>query len=306
MNRKGSVRIMKSRKKNALVKLIASAAVICMTLVLLASCAASSEFNADKAITVISRENSSGTRSAFSELFGIIEKDSSGNKKDLTVATSDQTNSTGVMLTSVSQNKYAIGYVSLGSMNDTVKALAVDGVAATVENVKNGTYKVSRPFVIATKGELSEAAKDFIGFILSEQGQEIVANKGYISQGANTSYTNTGASGKVTVSGSSSVSPLMEKLIEEYRKINPNVTIELQENDSTTGINDVIRGSSDIGMASRELKDSEVAQGLNPTVIATDGIAVIVNKENPLNNITSAQVKSIYTGKTTKWSGIVG
>lgn len=256
------------------------------------------------AITVVSREEGSGTRGAFIELFGIEEKDESGEKIDRTTDTAEITDKTSVMMTTVAGNPRAIGYISLGSLNDTVKALEIDGAAASVENIKSGSYKVSRPFNIATKGEATGIVKDFIGFIMSTNGQQVVADNGYIPLDATESYSGSGVSGTITVGGSSSVSPVMEKLIEAYKVINPGVTIELQTTDSTTGMTDAINGTVDIGMASRELKDSETSKGLVSSVIATDGIAVIVNNENSVSGMTSEQVKSIFVGETTDWSAL--
>ncbi len=254
------------------------------------------------AITVISREDGSGTRGAFIELFGIEEKDASGEKVDHTVDTAEITNSTAVAMQTVAGNKDAIGYISLGSLNDSVKALEIDGAAATVDNIKSGTYKIARPFNIATKAEVSPIAQDFINFIMSEEGQAVVEKNGYISQGNTGAYAAAGVEGKITVAGSSSVTPVMEKLKEAYAALNPKVTVEVQQSDSTTGMTSAIEGICDIGMASRELKDSELEKGLTPTVIAMDGIAVIVNKENAANGLTAAQVKDIYTGVATDWS----
>ncbi|MDD3394023.1 MAG: substrate-binding domain-containing protein [Anaerotignum sp.] len=254
------------------------------------------------AITVVSREDGSGTRGAFIELFGVEEKDADGNKVDYTVDTAEITNSTAVMMQTIAGNKDAIGYISLGSFNDTVKALEIDGAAATVDNIKSGTYKISRPFNIATKEGISPAAQDFMSFIMSDEGQAVVEENGYISQGSTGAYAAAGVAGKVTVAGSSSVTPVMEKLKEAYAAVNPNVTVEVQQSDSTTGMTSAIEGVCDIGMASRELKDSELEQGLTPTVIAMDGIAVIVNNENAVNGLTAAQIKDIYTGAATDWS----
>ena len=251
-------------------------------------------------ISVVTREDGSGTRGAFVELFGI--EDADGN--DAITQSAEISNSTSVVMTTVAGNPDAIGYISLGSLNDTVKALEIDGVAATVENINNGTYKVYRPFNIATKEGLSETARDFVNFIMSEQGQAIVAEEGYISVESNGSYTPSGKTGTVTVSGSSSVTPVMQVLKEEYEALNPDVTIELQQSDSTTGVNDAIAGTSDIGMASRALKDSELEQGVVGTVIANDGIAVIVNNESTVTGLTSEQVKGIYMGELTNWSEV--
>lgn len=255
-------------------------------------------------ITVVSREDGSGTRGAFIELFGIEEKDASGKKVDNTTDDATITNSTEVMMTTVAGDEAAIGYTSLGALNSSIKALKVDGAEATAANVKSGTYKISRPFNIATKGTVSEVTQDFINYILSEDGQKIVESNGYISQGNSGAFTSNGASGKIVVAGSSSVTPVMEKLLEAYQKVNTGAKIELQENDSTTGMTAAIDGTCDIGMASRELKDSEKSAGLTNQVIALDGIAVIVNNKNSASNITSEQVKAIFTGETTDWSNV--
>lgn len=259
------------------------------------------------AISVVSREDGSGTRGAFIELFGIEEKNDAGEKVDMTTEMAEITNSTAVMMTTVAGNPNAIGYISLGSLDDSVKALKalkIDGAEATAENIKNGTYKVARPFNIATKEDVSEVASDFIAFIMSDEGQAVVEENGYISQGSTGAYTASNMSGKIVVAGSSSITPVMEKLKEAYIALNPNVTIEVQQNDSTTGMTSVAEGTCDIGMASRELKDSELANGLQPTVIAMDGIAVIVNQENTVSDMTSDTVKAIFTGATTDWSEV--
>jgi phosphate transport system substrate-binding protein len=255
-------------------------------------------------ITVVSREDGSGTRGAFIELFGIEEKDASGKKVDNTTDDATITNSTEVMMTTVAGDEAAIGYTSLGALNSSIRALQVDGAEATAANVKSGTYKISRPFNIATKGTVSEVTQDFINYILSEDGQKIVESNGYISQGNSGKFTSNGASGKIVVAGSSSVTPVMEKLLEAYQKVNTGAKIELQESDSTTGMTAAIDGTCDIGMASRELKDSEKSAGLTNQVIALDGIAVIVNNKNSASNITSEQVKAIFTGETTDWSNV--
>ena len=254
------------------------------------------------AIDVISREDGSGTRGAFIELFGVEQKDASGEKVDYTTDDAEITNSTEVMITSVAGDKQAIGYISLGSLNDSVKALKIDGAAATVDDIKDGTYKIARPFNIVTTGEVSDVAQDFINFIFSEEGQKVVEDNGYISQGNQGAYTASGKSGKVTVAGSSSVTPVMEKLAEAYKALNSDVTVEVQQSDSTTGVTSALEGVCDIGMASRELKEEETAKGAQGQVIAMDGIAVVVNNENPIEDLTSEQVKGIYVGDTTDWS----
>ena len=262
---------------------------------------AAPKFNSKKSISVLSREDGSGTRGAFIELFGIEKKDANGKKVDYTTDEAAITNSTAVMLTSVAGDSYAIGYVSLGSLNDSVKAVKIDGADATVANINNGSYKISRPFNIAVKEGLPPVAQDFVNFIISDEGQKIIAANKYIKIQNTKAYASSKASGKVVVAGSSSVSPVMEKLIESYKTVNPNAKIELQTSDSTTGVTNAINGTCDIGMASRALKDSEIAKGVQEVTIAIDGIAVIVNKANPVENMTKAQVEQIFTGKVSKW-----
>lgn len=266
--------------------------------------AGSKKWNKKSSINVISREDGSGTRGAFIELFGIEKKDSSGKKIDFTTEEAAITNSTAVMMTSVSQDKYAIGYISLGSLNDSVKALKVDDSSASVENIKNGSYKIARPFNVAVKESLSDVAQDFLNYILSDKGQKIIEDNKYIKI-SNGDFSSSKVSGKVVISGSSSVSPVMEKLIEAYKVENPNAKIELQTSDSTTGVTNAINGTCDIGIASRSLKSSEIAKGVKEITIAMDGIAVIVNEENPLENITKEEVENIFTGEITKWKSLV-
>lgn len=265
-----------------------------------------SEFDTSSSIGVISREDGSGTRGAFIELFGIEQADESGEKVDYTTDSAVITNSTSVMMTTVSGDLYSIGYISLGSLNDTVKAVKIDGVEASAENIENGTYKIARPFNIATKDGLSAEAQDFIDFIMSADGQAVIEDNGYIAVSDAAAYSGKVDSGKVVVAGSSSVTPVMEKLKEAYLALNPDVTIEIQQSDSSTGITNTIDGTCDIGMASRDLKDSELEQGLTPTVIAMDGIAVIVNNESEVDELTSEQVKDIFTGTSTVWSDVIG
>ena len=299
-------------------KLLAMTLVVAMTGALAAGCGSKSEetgaegegeqqtaeWDASNDITVVSREDGSGTRGAFIELFGIEQKDENGNKVDHTTEDANITNSTEVMMSTVAGNEYAIGYVSLGSLGDSVKAVKIDGAEATEENIKAGTYKVSRPFNIATKDEISDIAQDFINFILSEEGQKVVSENGYISLDDVKPYESHGATGKVVVAGSSSVTPVMEKLKEAYQKVNSGAEIEINQSDSTTGMTSAMSGICDIGMASRELKDEE-AQELTSIVIATDGIAVIVNNDSPVEELTSDQVKAIFTGETVAWDEIV-
>ena len=255
-------------------------------------------------IDVISREDGSGTRGAFIELFGIEEKQGD-EKVDMTTEDASITNSTSVMMTTVAGDENAIGYISLGSLNDTVKAVKIDGAEASAENVANDTYKVSRPFNIITTDKLSDAAQDFENYIMSADGQQIVEDNGYIKVADDAkAYEQSDAEGKVVVAGSSSVTPVMEKLIEAYKSVNPNAKIELQTSDSTTGMTSTLEGSYDIGMASRELKDEETKENLTATEIARDGIAVVVNNDNDIDELTSDQVKAIFTGETTDWEDL--
>ena len=240
----------------------------------------------DENITAVSREDGSGTRGAFIELFGIEQKDKDGNKVDKTTSSIQITNSTSVMMTTVAENKAAIGYISLGSLNDTVKAVKIDGAEASVDTVKDGSYKIVRPFNIVTKDKLSKQAQDFENYIMSADGQKIIQDNGYIKADEKApAYKSNGAKGKVVVGGSSSVTPVMEKLKEAYAKANKDVTVEVQQSDSTTGVTNAIEGTCDIGMASRDLADSEAKKGVKATVIAKDGIAVIVNKDSKVDEL---------------------
>lgn len=255
-------------------------------------------FAAEGTITVMSREDGSGTRGAFVELTGVEQDD-----VDMTTVDAVITNSTAVMLTSVAGDPAAIGYVSMGSLNETVKAVSVDGNAATVEGIKDGSYTLSRPFVVTTFGEVGEIAQDFLNYIMSAEGQAVISEEGYIAiDDAAEAYTAAGVSGEITVGGSSSVTPVMEKLAEAYMALNPDVTVVVQQSDSTTGVTGTIEGTVDLGMASRALKAEEEEQGVVGTTIAMDGIAVIVNLENDTENLTTEQIMNIYTGAITDWS----
>ena len=287
-------------KKNIAVLLL-----VVLTISMFTACSGgdASAFDSKKDITVVSREDGSGTRGAFIELFGIEQKNEDGTRKDLTTKEAIIAKQTDVMMTNISGDKYAIGYISLGSLNDTVKALQIDGVVPSAENVINGTYSIARPFNIATKGEATELAKDFIDFILSNEGQAVVANS-YIAVSENAlTYAGNKPSGKIVVAGSSSVTPIMEKLKEAYVLVNPGATIEIQLSDSSAGITGVIDGTCDIGMASRELKESELEQ-LTSIQIALDGITIIANHDNPTVNLTKEQVRAIFTGEMLKWSEV--
>lgn len=256
-------------------------------------------------INVISREDGSGTRGAFIELFGIVQENDAGEKVDYTTEECDITNSTSVMMTSVAGNDCAIGYISLGALNDTVKPLRINGVDVSTENIEAGAYTIARPFNIATRTQISDAAQDFIDFIMSAEGQDVVVANGYIAINEDAqNFAGGRVSGKIVVAGSSSVTPVMEKLKEAYEALNPHVEIELQQSDSSSGMISTIEGVCDIGMASRELKESELESGLCAMPIAMDGIAVIVSNDNPVNGLTSEQVRRIYMGEITDWSEV--
>lgn len=261
------------------------------------------KFDASKTISVVTREEGSGTRDAFTELTGVLVKDGD-NKTDNTTTSAVTINSTEAVITNVKDNEAAIGYISLGSLNDTVKALKIGGVEATADNVKSGDYAVSRPFNIAYKGELSDVAQDFVDYIMSSDGQKIVSDNGYVTVSENAAYSGKKPSGKISVAGSSSVSPVMEKLAEAYQEVNTNAKVEIQTSDSSAGMQSAMGGTCDIGMASRDLKDEEKS-ALKVETIAKDGIAVIVNNANTCDDLTLDQVKSIYTGETTVWSDII-
>ncbi|MEE0709426.1 MAG: substrate-binding domain-containing protein [Gemmiger sp.] len=266
--------------------------------------AATGDFDTEQDITVISREDGSGTRGAFIELTGVEEKNDAGEKMDMTTEAAAIQSSTNGVMTAVANDETAIGYISLGSLNDTVKAVTVGGVEATAENVSNGTYTLARPFNIVTNGEPTDAvAVDFIAYCMSPDGQALATEEGYIG-GEGTEFTSTQPSGSITVGGSSSVSPLMEKLIEAYKTVNPNATIEMLTTDSTTGVTGALDGTYTIGMASRELKDTETAEGATATVLAMDGIAVVVNPANTTADLSVDQIKSIYTGEATVWADV--
>lgn len=265
---------------------------------------AAGDFDTSSDISVVSREDGSGTRGAFIELFGVEEKDVNGDKVDYTTDEAIIANSTEIVMTTVAGDDYAIGYSSLGSLNDTVKAVKIDGAEPTADNINNGSYTISRPFNIATKGDVSDVAQDFINYIMSADGQQIIEDNGYIKASDAGAFESNGASGKIVVAGSSSVTPVMEKLQEAYQKVNSGAEIEIQESDSTTGMTAAMDGTCDIGMASRELKDTEIDGGLTATVIAKDGIAIIVNKNNPTEDLTKDQVNSIFRGEVTTWDEV--
>lgn len=280
-------------------RILAVIAAVMVTVLAFTGCG-NNEKEASKEIIVISREDGSGTRGAFTELLGIIDE----NENDITTDTAQITNSTSVMLQKVEQNENAIGYVSLGSLADSVKAIQVDGVDATTDNIKAGNYKVSRPFNICYKEDkLTDLDKDFITFIMSEEGQAIVSEEGYINLDAEGSYEGEGKSGKITLAGSTSVAPLMGKLADAYKGINPDVMIEIQESGSSAGIKSAMDGATEIGMSSRDLKPEEASE-LAVKKIAIDGIAVITNKSNDITGLTSEQIKGIYVGKITKWDDV--
>lgn len=264
------------------------------------------EFNSSRTINVITREDGSGTRGAFTEIVGILEGGENGEINDRTYVEAIVQNSTDAVMTSVTGDEYSIGYISLGSLNENVKAVKIDGVEATTENVQNKSYKISRPFNIAYKGDLNPLAEDFINFILSTEGQDIVVNAGYVQVGTDLTNYERGKEleGTLVIAGSTSVTPVMEELVQAYKEIYPKVTIEIQSTGSSAGMQAAIEGTADIGMASRELKESELAE-LTAQAIAMDGIAVIVNNNNPVEDLSLEQIKSIYVGEITEWNEVI-
>lgn len=285
-------------RKSRLAKIM----VLCLSAMMvlsLAACGSSSSETLDEDITVVSREEGSGTRDAFVELTGVMGED----EVDNTVATAEISNSTSVVTQSVAGNVAAIGYISLGSLDDSVKAVQIDGVDATAENVKSGDYALQRPFNIVTNGTLDELPQDFVDFIMSSDGQAIIEEEGYIAVAEDAeAYEASGLSGTITLAGSTSVSPVMEVLADAYKELNPDVTIEIQQTGSGAGIQSTIEGVCDIGMASRELHDDEASQGLTSETIALDGIAVIVNTDNGIESLTMDQIRQIFVGEITNWA----
>lgn len=277
-------------------RILSIATLFAVILTALCACGKSS----GSTISVITREEGSGTRGAFVELLGIVD----GDGNDNIVKTAEATNSTSVMMTTVAGNKNAIGYVSLGSLSSDVKAIKVDGAEPTVANIEAGTYKVARPFnLVYNDDKLSDVAADFVKFIMSSEGQAVVTKKGYISVKTSDSYKSSGLTGTVVLDGSTSVGPLMDAIADEYKKLNPDVKVQIQQTGSSAGINSAIEGVCDIGMSSRELKSSESAK-IKAHKMATDGIAVIVNNSNTVDGLASEQIRSIFLGETTSWDGL--
>lgn len=289
-------------------KILCFSLIAIMMATILAGCSGfvnSKGFDTKRAINLTSREEGSGTRGAFVEIIGILEKDAEGNQTDRTYDEATIQNSTEAIMTTVAGDKYGIGYISLGSLNDTVKALKIEGADATSDNVQDGSYKLSRPFNVAYKGKLSPLAQDFMDFILSAEGQAIVIEEGYVQVGIDLpAYKGTGQEGDLVVAGSTSVTPVMEKLSEAYQELYSGVSIEIQSTGSSAGMQSAIEGTADLGMASRELKDSELVE-LTAQIIAVDGIAVIINKENTIEGLTIDQLKSVYIGEATEWTSVV-
>ncbi|NLX61853.1 MAG: solute-binding protein [Tissierellia bacterium] len=281
---------------------------VIMIMTFLAACGGSDSngFNPSRTINVITREDGSGTRGAFTEIVGILEEDANGNEVDRTYIEAIVQNSTDAVMTTVAGDEYSIGYMSLGSLNENIKAVSIEGVEPTGENVQNGSYKISRPFNVAYKGDLKPVAQDFLNFILSKEGQEIVVEEGYVQAISDPQAYDASNSqeGNIVVAGSTSVTPVMEKLAEAYMEIHSGVSIEIQSTGSSAGIQTAMEGTADLGMASRELKESELAE-LTVQVIAVDGIVVIVNKENPVNDLTLEEVKGIFVGDITEWESVI-
>lgn len=253
-----------------------------------------------ESIYPISREMGSGTRGAFVDIFDV--KQETGKKIDATSKKAEVTNSTGVMITTVANSKNAIGYISLGALNDEVKALKIDGVAPSVANINSKKYTIFRPFNVVTKTK-TPLTEDFLSYASSQNALAIIEKAGYIAVSKN-AFSSKKPKGKLVIAGSSSVTPLMEKLKEAYEKINPNANLEILQSDSTTGVTSTIEGIADIGMVSREVKQSELKKGLKAQVLALDGLAVIVHKSNKLDDISKESVKKIFMGEVTDWDEV--
>lgn len=253
--------------------------------------------NAD--INVISREAGSGTRDAFTQLTGIKE-----NGSDNTAVTSEITSSTFVVIKSVAGDKNAIGYVSLGTLAGDIKALKINGTAPSAENIENGTYPLVRTFNIVDRGDLTAEAQDFVDFVMSAEGREIIEKEGYVAAGEADSPEKSekdSRKGRIVIAGSTSVAPLMDVLADKYMKYHPKVKIEIQQTGSGAGITSVLAGACDIGISSRELTEEEMAKGARASAIARDGIVVIVNQENETEDMTIDEIRDIFTGRRTVW-----
>ena len=264
-------------------------------------CGGSSEFDTEQSINVISREDGSGTRGAFTDIFGLILQGEGGTRKDISTKEAVIAKQTDVLMASITNDKYAIGYISMGSLNDTVKAVAIDGIMPSAATVGSEEYSVVRPFWIFTKENPSELCVDFIDFVTSADGQAVVSQNYIESFRDAAEYSGNKPSGKIVVAGSSSVTPIMEKLKEAYIGVNPGAKIEIQQSDSSAGFTGTVEGTCDIGMASRDLTEDEQVQ-VNSVKIALDGIVIVVNKNNSVDNLSKQQVKEIFTGEITKWS----
>lgn len=259
------------------------------------------DFDASSDIHVITREDGSGTRTAFTEIAGVVDE----NDDDIITPTATVQNGTNAVMQGVAGDVYSIGYISLGSLNDSVKAVSVNGVAAEADLVASGEYEVARNFNVTYGGELSEVAQDFWDFMFSAQGQELAVDEGYVAADASApEYEAKGLSGDITIVGSTSVEPVIEAMSEAYRELNPDVSIDITAPGSGAGVTAAIDGTADIGMASRELSDEEQDQVTETAAIAVDGIAVIVHNDNPLEDLSLEDIAGIYLGDLTSWNGV--
>lgn len=262
------------------------------------------ETTAGGEIHVVSREVGSGTRGAFTEITKILAKNDKGEEVDSTYEEATIVNSTEGVITSVNGDPFAIGYISLGSLNDEVKAVKVDGVEATPENINKGDYKIARPFMLAYhEANLSDVAKDFLTFIMSKDGQEIVKEDGCIPIETTESYKPANIEGRIAIAGSTSVTPLMEKLVDKYKELNPGFEADIQSNGSSAGIQAAIEGVAEIGMSSRNLKPEELEK-VESTAIAMDGIAVVVNNDNAIDDISLDNIHKIFVGEVKDWNDV--
>ena len=268
------------------------------TLLLITSCTGK-KTNVNKSknfdLTVTSREDGSGTRKSFIEQVGLIKEDKNGNYKDLTTDNSMVINSTNGVLKAVGVDKTAIAYVSLTALDDSVKAIKIDGVSPNKTTIESGEYKLQRPFgLVYKKDSAKDLSKDFLEYVKSKSAKNLIEDEGLLAITNEKEYKSKNLKGKLTITGSSSLSSIVEKLAENYEKLNKNVEVEVLSNESLTGLKNVKDNVVDIAMVSNKLQD----ENLFSEIFAIDGIAIIVNKDNTqINDLTMEQLRDIYRGE---------
>jgi phosphate transport system substrate-binding protein len=264
-----------------------------------------SSWDASRQVNVIARDPGSGTHAAFIELLG-IEVSADGNVTDNTYIGAYIAPSTGGVITTVAGDEFAIGYISMGAMNTSVRALSVDGIAATVENVQNGTYPVFRSFYMAVQPVLSPEAAAFLAFIQSAEGQDVIAGRNYVPAFASPAafVAPEGLSGTVVAAGSTSMTDITQRLAEAFEAVVPGVSVEVHSSGSGAGITAAIDGIADIGLTSRAIRDGELEQGVISETMAHDGIVVVVNNSSPVTALTSSQIHDIFVRDVTRWNEV--